>query len=116
MLMDTCGQLLDLCIWKNSHWHPASETVLVADNAKNYTHRTFLTSKNPDRSVFALITSSGDATATTTPLFFTASMASANSLTSFRLDTCEENSQRGAYITQNQKLKHIKGFGFEWSR
>jgi hypothetical protein len=56
-------------------------------------HKHFFTSVNTDLSLFAASTSSGDATATTTPLSLTVSTASANSLKSFRLSRGSQQCQ-----------------------
>jgi hypothetical protein len=79
--------------WKVPQCSVQALTKNLAKAAMEGPHKHFFTSVNTDLSLFAASTSSGDATATTTPLSLTVSTASANSLKSLRLSCGSQHCQ-----------------------
>jgi hypothetical protein len=79
--------------WKVPRCSMQALTKNPAKAAMEGPHKHFFTSVNTDFSLFAASTSSGDATATTTPLSLTVSTTSANSLKSLRLSCGSQHCQ-----------------------
>lgn len=86
-----------------------SSSCVTGPTSKNLSQSAFFTSKNLERASLAASTSSGEATATTTPLSLTSSTTSANSLKSCNLQKSKKvDKQQKKYIATLYHYNKLK--------